>query len=612
MQLLNTNLNVKLNDSNKEKQLFLGCFSVLKNNPYIVLMMLVIFSICMYGIFGIYGFSAFPDEFGYWAPAAAMLGRDWSSVTSLGSYYSYGYSIILMPILFFIKDSIVAYRVAILVNLLLQCIALVLIYKILTKIFPHEDLKVLSIAGGAAVLYPAWIFYTQTTMTESLLDFLFVLSIYLMTSLFEKPRAIKGALFVIVLLYMYFVHMRCLGMIGAGVLTLIIWAIGRSEKKILPKVFALIGLIIVLFGLSFVIKEGVTSIIYSSTSEETLSWNDYSGIGYRLSKLFNNKGISTFIKDFAGKTLYIGLATYGLGLWGVCCLIKKTARGFRNIRNREADFIDYSFIYIFFSVLAQFMVAMIYLMGASDPSNDRLDIFLHGRYIDFFLPILIALGMIELIENKHIWLIQIFFFLFLMILSLIVRKTIINNETGFANAHGFTMIGMSYFLEKPLIDCISYFYKELILSFLLMAVTVIVAVLYRRFKLETVLVVVIVIQVVLGLNTVGHYIFPNQSYIYGDILLGEKLKEIRLEYPEKEIVTVYEGGAQYIELVQFTDRDADMTVVSAEFEPINIYDYMDDEKILIIDLSGNYVDAADGFYENKWEIGHLNVYYNTP
>ena len=36
--------------------------------------------------------SLFPDEFGYWAPAAEMLGWDWSESVSLGSYYSFGYS----------------------------------------------------------------------------------------------------------------------------------------------------------------------------------------------------------------------------------------------------------------------------------------------------------------------------------------------------------------------------------------------------------------------------------------------------------------------------------------------------------------------------------------
>ena len=83
---------------------------------------ILVMALCMYGIMGVFGFSAFPDEFGYWTPAAAMLGYDWSSITSLGSYYSYGYSAVLVFVLAIFKDPIVTYRAAVIVNLILQCI----------------------------------------------------------------------------------------------------------------------------------------------------------------------------------------------------------------------------------------------------------------------------------------------------------------------------------------------------------------------------------------------------------------------------------------------------------------------------------------------------------
>ena len=50
----------------------------------------------MYCLMGVFGFVAFPDEFGYWAVAGAILGYDWSEVTSIGSYYSYGYGALLV------------------------------------------------------------------------------------------------------------------------------------------------------------------------------------------------------------------------------------------------------------------------------------------------------------------------------------------------------------------------------------------------------------------------------------------------------------------------------------------------------------------------------------
>ena len=298
MQLSHTNSDSELNNDNIGKQLYFGCFSALKRNPYIIGIVLIAMAIFMYGIMGIYGFSAYPDEFGYWAPAAAMLGKDWSNITSIGSYYSYGYSVILLPVLFVFHDSIVAYRVAIVLNLFFQCVSIVIIYKILVKLFPYQNRKCLSIAGGIAVLYPAWIFYTQTTMVEGLLNFLFLTALYLAMMFFEEPGVFRGIAFSIVLIYLYFVHMRCLGIIGAGIISLLVWIISHRKKGVNFKAFLMITGILILFGISFIIKNGVVENIYKGTSEYALSWNDYSGIGYRLSKLFTFDGLIYFLKDF--------------------------------------------------------------------------------------------------------------------------------------------------------------------------------------------------------------------------------------------------------------------------------------------------------------------------
>ena len=40
----------------------------------------------------------FNDEYGYWANSAYLMGEDWSSVTSRIGYYSYGYSLLLVPL----------------------------------------------------------------------------------------------------------------------------------------------------------------------------------------------------------------------------------------------------------------------------------------------------------------------------------------------------------------------------------------------------------------------------------------------------------------------------------------------------------------------------------
>ena len=196
-----------------DKQPVSGCLSFLKENILLVLGIVIAISFCMYGITGVYGFSAFPDEFGYWAPAAALLGYDWSEISSLGSYYSYGYSVLLIGILALFKGSISAYRAAVIVNLLLQCASILILYNILIRIAQTEKNNTRAIIAIISALYPAWVFYTQTTMAESLLYFLFVLTSLLIIRFFEKPGIVRGLVFVAVLVYCYFVHMRCIGLI---------------------------------------------------------------------------------------------------------------------------------------------------------------------------------------------------------------------------------------------------------------------------------------------------------------------------------------------------------------------------------------------------------------
>ena len=56
------------------------------------------------------------DEIGYWSNAAFFSGYDWSSIANSIGYYSYGYSIILAPVLYFTKNPMLSYQIAIILN----------------------------------------------------------------------------------------------------------------------------------------------------------------------------------------------------------------------------------------------------------------------------------------------------------------------------------------------------------------------------------------------------------------------------------------------------------------------------------------------------------------
>ena len=106
-------------------------------NPYFLFIALLIFCIFQYGIRKICGFTMYPDEFGYWASAAEAAGYDWSEVASLGSYYSFGYSLILLPILKLFGGGVLAYRAAIAVNMLCMLGGMLLLLGLMKKLFPY-------------------------------------------------------------------------------------------------------------------------------------------------------------------------------------------------------------------------------------------------------------------------------------------------------------------------------------------------------------------------------------------------------------------------------------------------------------------------------------------
>ena len=599
-----------------ERQPISGCLSFLKENIFVLLGIMIVVFLCMHGLFSIYGFSAFPDEFGYWAPAAAFLGYDWSNVTSLGSYYSYGYSLVLFPILFFFRNSVIAYRFAIVVNMLLQCISIPMMHKILTFLFPSIKKEGRQIVAAISVLYPAWVYYTQMTMVEGLLNFLFVLTIFLMVRFLEKRTIARALLVFITSLFMYVVHMRCIGTIIATVIFMAFLLLGNSKEvtgtkdssKKKTAYFIVPLILLVLFAGTFLFKDFIIEKIYGKVPDSVLSWNDYSGIMYRLSKVFSMEGFMRIFKEMCGKLYYIGCATYGLGYWGIVGLFGVAYNTVRHLREKKNDNSQMTGLFIFLACFMQYLVALVYLIGASDSTNNRLDLFLHGRYIDFFLPIVIAFGIMELSTCNKLWIKAIVIIGFHVLFMLVSYFVILGNETHMASGHGFTMVGMSYLHERGA-DTIPYFYKESALSIGLLIFVLLIVILYRYQKKNLWLFLIVLPQIILSLNVCDHYVFYNQDNIYGDVLMGQMLEDVIRDNPGKELLHVYEDGAQYIEIVQFIDRAREINVIDGTIEEVSSDRYLNDNTILIVDMDGPISSLANNYYKNNITVGHLSLFY---
>ena len=74
------------------------------------------------------------DEFGYWTAAADFVGFDWSECASLNTYYSFGYGLVLAPLLLLIKNPIDVYKLALILNVFFIQLSFLLLCSIFENI----------------------------------------------------------------------------------------------------------------------------------------------------------------------------------------------------------------------------------------------------------------------------------------------------------------------------------------------------------------------------------------------------------------------------------------------------------------------------------------------
>ena len=113
---------------------------------------LLISILSLYNISNTTQMSVLNDEFGYWANAAYFYGYDWSGISFMSPYYSWGYSILLIP-LFLIKNPVIRYQSALVINVVLYLGSYLISYGCIRKICPSLKQVMSIFICTAAALY---------------------------------------------------------------------------------------------------------------------------------------------------------------------------------------------------------------------------------------------------------------------------------------------------------------------------------------------------------------------------------------------------------------------------------------------------------------------------
>lgn len=581
---------------------------------YLLFFVALIFCIYQYSVHKLYGFSVYPDEFGYWASAAQWLGYDWSDVASLGYYYSFGYSLLLMPVLWFYHDGVMAYRAAVFLNMSLQCISVGLLWGIFRRLCRLAEcgakevrIRKLQVifAVGAAVFYPAWTFYTQTTLAETLLAFLYVFVCHQFLLLLEDSKTIYAALRVLLLsiafLYLHFVHMRTVGMIAAAVLVMVLYLWHKPQYRKLLFIAGAVLMIGAAIGICF--KNIVTNTVYATADAERLAVNDYAGKLQILKEILTLEGMKQFLQSCAGKLYYLGMASFGLFYPAVIFGIRRTVvllHRFFNKNSADKDIAeekrtaDWFYSFLFLTMLGQFLVIAVSVRGSW-----RLDSIIYGRYNEYLLPVFMGVGILALLKSDHPWKMFGYSTGISAVLFVITLWTALHSESTVMR--GVFATGLNYLSESTYsYQVFPEFLKAWLFGILLMAITYGSIHISRHWRQDIcAAAVVLLMELLLTICLCRKYTWTYNDSDYYDLKVCEYIEEYEAENADAPVWYLYGGGTNFIDLIQFAMRDKKIVILQEKDVPGEEGGWdalrllLPEEGFLILDAKSPYLEALE-------------------
>lgn len=561
-----------------------------RQGKYSVLFVLLMSGIAFYSISKSYGFYFPADEFGYWFYAAGLAGYDWSDIASLGSYYSYGYSVILFPVFVLFQNGVTAYRAALFVNFALLTACFFILQKLEKDISPF--------CAAVAVFYPAWLFYAGTTFAEILLVVLYaaVCLLFVRYIRTDKRQFLTLALFA--MLYMYFVHMRAVGVLLSGVFTLFIYDLQNGRKRV-KYMLALTVCMAVVFVMGILVKKYWTDRVYGGAADGLKNVNDYAGQVGKIAYIFTKDGLKNLVISVSGKLLYLGLASFGTAYFGIGYTVRRAVR----VKSGRTN---YFYLFVVLSTLAAVMISAIYTVYPG-----RVDALAYGRYHEYVMPVLIVTGIRALTLNKEKMSAKRAVCGILAILAseavMTWLVTVSLHENGQTAFFGNTICGISWLYNPGKFEPVLFYPKAYLAG---AALTVLSCMgiwrTGRQKGREIFLMLLVAVQIAIGIRLSALYIDDSRLGCMRDTLVVQKIQELN---PEDSREIYYSTGGEdfgNIGILQFMMRDTEIHIVKEEFD-------LDDQRetdLLLTDYRSRQGQALEEAYSSHLTYGHFALYYN--
>ncbi len=562
----------------------------------------ILFAFWAFGIGSTYGFSIFPDEFVYWSYAARLAGYDWSDVTALAPYYSYGYSLILIPIFVFCKDAVTAYRMAVSINFLFLFLAMVALAGTMKRMMPDKKMPIV-LFSALTVLLPCNLFYTQMTLTEVFLVALYIAAGSVLYRYLENNRLSTLLLLMLILIYLYTVHMRTVGVLLAAMIVVTIHIFLRGDKR--WHVLAALGAALALFAAADFLKQQAFVYVYGGINQELVAANDYSGQMEKIRSVLSLEGFYDLLISLAGKVLYLGLATWGLFYWGIYGMVRQAFALLRNIKKHvSAKPQQFFAVFVLLTVAAQIVIGTIYLLTLGEIGD-----YTYGRYSEMVIPFVMVWGFAVLWKERarFVWTATGGLALLQGLTTFLVVRQII--VTGSDNFQGYFLVGISYLYNEADFQVDSFYAAAYLFCELLTVLVTAMALFCRsRKKRQYLLTAFAVVELVLAMRADIIYLEPFKKAAFRDSRMVDKMQTMQEE--GRRIIYMDQVFPPYVGILQFMGRDLDIQVIGHREAVADYEGDITDEDILIFAFDDAFLEEWEDKYAQKDVYGHFALLYD--
>ena len=333
----------------------------------------------------------FNDEAGYWTHASYMAGLDWTGISDSLAWYSYGYSILLVPILKFASTPTIAYRSALVLNVLMMVGVYFMYIFIARFIFPKMKKYQTTLIAAAAALYTSYQHNTGIAFSEITLLFFTTLIALTLILVIKSPTFLNSGCLGILCAYLFVVHNRCIGIVASVCLTVLLLFCFKRIKLSKASVFA--GALAVGMALNFVFKHILENALWESGHSHGNSTSSItSNLRLAASSLLNLRHMLSILESQAFAAF---VATLGIGLFALWAIgrkifsetadtIKKRKSNNKHIPQSQT----YLLLFIFCAFISTWIISSVFML-----SFERIDHIVYTRYYDITVGLLIIAGL---------------------------------------------------------------------------------------------------------------------------------------------------------------------------------------------------------------------------